>query len=122
MSARARAIRAKALCPGQTLDAGTVVRVMSQPHAIDEGKFEWLDTVVRLERHFFVFCALHAHMRLAEALVKDLFGRAIEGFEAQRVQKLSQAFKTHLGLEQKFVRSDKTKGWNKVCSGRHCKL
>ena len=92
------------------LDAGTVVRVMSQ-HAINERDSEWLDKVVRLDRRSFVFCALHAHMRLTEALVKDMFGRAIE---SRRVQKLKVAFKTHLGLENKFVRSEKTKGWNKV--------
>ncbi len=28
--------------------------------------------------------------------------------------KLSAAFKTHLDLEKKFVRSEKSKGWNKV--------
>ena len=95
---------------GITLAAGTVVRVMSQ-HAINERESEWLDKVVHLDRHAFVFCALHAHMRLTEALVKDMFGRAIE---SRRVQKLKEAFKTHLGLENKFVRSDKTKGWNKV--------
>ena len=74
------------------LDAGTVVRVMTQ-HAINERESEWLDKVVRLDRCVFVFCALHAHMRLTEALVKDLFGRAIED---RKVHKLSQAFKTHL--------------------------
>ena len=95
---------------GIALAAGTVVRVMSQ-HAMDERPSEWLDRLVRLDRRAFVFCALHAHMRLTEALVKDLFGRAIED---RKVHKLSQAFKTHLGLEKKFVRSDKTKGWNKV--------
>jgi len=78
---------------------------------MDERPSEWLDQLVRLDRRAFVFCTLHAHMRLTEALVKDLFGRAIE---ARKVHKLSQAFKTHLGLEKKFVRSDKTKGWNKV--------
>jgi hypothetical protein len=92
------------------LGEGAVVRVMSQ-HAIDERDSEWLDKVVRLDRHSFVFCALHAHMRLTEALVKDMFGRAIE---SQRVKKLKEAFQKHLGLENKFVRSDKTKGWNKV--------
>jgi hypothetical protein len=95
---------------GIALDAGTVVRVMSQ-HAIDERKSEWLDTIVLLDGRSFVFCALHAHMRLTEALVKDMFGRAIE---SRRVPKLKEAFKTHLGLENKFVRSEKTKGWNKV--------
>ena len=95
---------------GIVLEAGTVVRVMSQ-HAINERDSEWLDKIVHLDRHSFVFCALHAHMRLTEALVKDLFGRAIE---SRRVQKLKEAFKTHLGLENKFVRSEKTKGWNKV--------
>ena len=95
---------------GIALDAGTVVRVMVQ-HAIDERSSDLLDRVVRLDRHSFVFCALHAHMRLTEALVKDMFGRAIE---SRRVQKLKEAFKTHLGLENKFVRSEKTKGWNKV--------
>ncbi len=34
--------------------------------------------------------------------------------EARRVHKLSQTFKMHLGLEKKFMRSDKIKGWNKV--------
>ena len=92
------------------LGAGTVVRVMSQ-HAINERDSEWLDQVVHLDRRSFVFCALHAHMRLTEALVKDMFGRAIE---SRRVTKLKEAFKTHLGLENKFVRSEKTKGWNKV--------
>jgi hypothetical protein len=48
-------------------------------------------------------------MRLTEALVKDLFGRAIE---SRRVPKLKEAFQTHLGLSNKFVRSEK--GWNKV--------
>jgi hypothetical protein len=95
---------------GIALDAGTVVRVMSQ-HAINERESEWLDKLVHLDRHSFVFCALHAHMRLTEALVKDMFGRAIE---SRRVQQLKKACKTHLGLENKFVRSEKTKGWNKV--------
>ncbi len=84
---------------GIDMDAGTVVRVMTQ-HAINERESEWLDKVVCLDRHAFVFCALHAHMRLTEALVKDLFGRATE---ARRVPKLSAAFKTHLGLEKKFA-------------------
>ncbi len=80
-------------------------------HVVNQRESEWLDKVVRLDRHAFVFCALHAHIRLTEALVKDLFWRAIE---ARRVPKFSAAFKTHLGLEKKFVRSEKTKGWNKV--------
>jgi hypothetical protein len=92
------------------LDAGTVVRVMSQ-HAINERDSEWVDIVIHLDRRSFVFCALHAHMRLTEAIVKDMFGRAIE---SRRVTKLKEAFKTHLGLENEFVLSEKTKGWNKV--------
>ena len=60
----------------------------------------------------FVFCALHAHMRLTEELVKDMFGRAID---SRRVQRLKDAFKTHLNLENKFVRLDNKHGkWNKV--------
>jgi hypothetical protein len=61
------------------LDAGTVVRVMSQ-HAINERDSELVDKVIHLDRRSFVFCALHAHMRLTEALVrvKEMFGRAIE--------------------------------------------
>ena len=92
------------------MDAGSVVRIVSQ-HAIDERSSAWLDGRVKLDRRSFVFCALHAHMRLTEAVVKDMFGRAIE---SRRVQKLKEAFKTHLGLENKFVRSEKTQGWNKV--------
>ncbi len=93
------------------LPEGAVVRVMSH-HAVDERNSEWLGSkVVSLDRRAFVFCALHAHMRLTEALVKDMFGRAIE---ARRVGKLNEAFKRHLGLEHKFVPSQKTKGWNKV--------
>jgi hypothetical protein len=95
---------------GISLDAGTVVRVVSH-HAIDERRSEWLDGVAPLDRRSFVFCALHAHMRLTEALLKDMFGRAID---SRRVQRLKDACKEHLGLENKFVRSDKTKGWNKV--------
>ncbi len=67
--------------------------------------------VVSMDRHAFVFCALHAHMRLTEALVKDMFGHAIE---SRRVKQLNEAFKKHLGLEHKFVPSRKTTGWNKV--------
>ena len=72
---------------GIALDAGTVVRVMVQ-HAIDERSSDLLDRVVRLDRHSFVFCALHAHMRLTEALVKDFFlrgparHRGLEGAKA----------------------------------------
>ncbi len=86
-----------------SLDAGTGVRAMGQ-HAIDERKSEWLDEVVHLDRRDFVFQALQAPimMLLTEALVKDMFGRSIE---AWRLQMLSQAFKMHLGLEKKFVRS-----------------
>ncbi len=54
-------------------------------------------------------------MRLtdSEALVRDMFGCSIE---SRRVQKLKEACKTHLGLDDdlKIVRSEKTKGWNKV--------
>jgi hypothetical protein len=50
-------------------------------------------------------------MRLTVALVKDLFERAIE---SQRVKKLKEAFHKHLGLENRFARSVKTKGCNKV--------
>ncbi len=50
---------------GIALEAGTVVRVMSQ-HTINERESEWLDKLVQLDRHSFVFCALHAHMRLTE--------------------------------------------------------
>jgi hypothetical protein len=73
------------------LDAGTVVRVMSQ-HAINECDSEWLDKVVHLDRRSFVFCALHAHMLLTEALVKDMFGHAIE---SRRVTKESQSSRRH---------------------------
>ncbi len=62
---------------GIALDAGTVVRVMSQ-NAINERESEWLDNLVHLDRHLLVFCSLHAHMWLMETLVKDMFGRAIE--------------------------------------------
>jgi hypothetical protein len=37
-----------------------------------------------------------------------------DAIESRRVTKLKEAFKAHLGLENKFVRSKKTKGWNKV--------
>ena len=91
-----------------------MVHVVSK-HAINERSSDWLDGRVKLDRRSFVFCALHAHMLLTEALVKDMFGRAIESRSlSRRVQKLKEAFKTHLGLENKFVRSEKTKGWNKV--------
>ena len=68
-------------------------------HAIDERDSEWLGKVFSMDRHSFVVCALHAHMRLTEALVKGIFGRAIE---SRRVKQLNEAFKTHLGLEHKW--------------------
>ena len=40
-----------------------------------------------------------------------MFGRAME---SRKVELLKKMFKEHLGLEIKFVRSEKTKGWNKV--------
>ena len=66
---------------------------------------------MRLDSRSFVFCALHARMRLSEALVKDMFGRAIE---LRKVDKLRAAFSTHLGIKDKFQRSSQSKGWNKV--------
>ena len=87
-----------------------MVRVVDQ-HPIDERRSEWLDERVQLDRRAFVFCGLHAHMRLTEALVKEMFGRAID---TGKVAQLRSAFKTHLGMEDKFVRSDKKRGWKKV--------
>ena len=93
--------------------AGSVVRVVDQ-HPIDERRSEWLDERVQLDRRAFVFCGLHAHMRLTEALVKEMFGRAID---TGKVAQLRSAFKTHLGMEDKFVRSDTAA---RSVAGRKC--
>jgi hypothetical protein len=50
-------------------------------------------------------------MRLTEALVKDMFGRAID---SGKVKELSSAFKKHLNIENKFVRNEGKRGWKKV--------
>ena len=92
------------------LQAGSVVRVVVQ-HRIDERRSEWLDGHVQLERAACCFCALHAHMRLTEALVKDMFGRAID---SGKVPQLRQAFKTHLDIQDRFVRNEGKRGWKKV--------
>ena len=97
------------------LPAGSVVRVVDQ-HPIDERRLECLDERVQLDRRAFVFCGLHAHMRLTEALVKEMFGRAID---TGKVAQLQSAFKTHQGMEDKLVRSDKKRGWKKVSFYRY---
>ena len=94
----------------ERLYAGSLVRIMSQ-HSCRERASDYLGGLVRLDSRSFVFCALHAHMRLSEALVKDMFGRAIE---SRKVDKLRAAFSTHLGIKDKFQRSSQSKGWNKV--------
>jgi len=91
--------------------ASSVVRVVVQ-YKIDERRSSWLDErVPQLDRAACVFCALHAHMRLTEALVKDMFGRAIE---SGKVPQLRQAFMTHLNIQDRFVRNDGRRGWKKV--------
>jgi len=94
----------------ERLCAGSLVRVMRQ-HKCSERTSAYLNGLVRLDPRAFVFCALHAHMRLSEALVKDMFGRAIE---SRRVESLKAAFQRHLNLRDKFQRSSQSKGWNKV--------
>ena len=90
--------------------ASSVVRVIVQ-HKLDERRSEWLDSHVQVDRAAYVFCALHAHMRLTEALVKDMFGRAIE---SGKVPQLREAFKTHLNIQDRFVRNEGKRGWKKV--------
>jgi len=92
------------------LPANSVVRVVSV-RSIDERRSEWLDDRVKLDRAAFVFCGLHAHMRLTEALVKDMHGRAIE---SGKVKQLIKAFKTHLDIQDRFVRNDAKRGWKRI--------
>jgi hypothetical protein len=100
----------KAISGKVSLPASSVVRVVVQ-YKIDERRSEWLDKRVQLDRSAFVFCALHAHMRLTEALVKDMFGRAIE---SGKVPQLREAFNTHLNIQDRFVRNEGKRGWKKV--------
>jgi len=50
-------------------------------------------------------------MRLTEALVKDMFGRAIE---SGKVPQLREAFKKHLNIQDRFVRNEGKRGWKKI--------
>ena len=87
------------------------MRVVSL-HRIDERQSVFLEGFTKLDRRSFAR-PMHpprAH-DLTETLVKDMFGRAME---SRKVELLKKMFKEHLGLEIKFVRSEKTKGWNKV--------
>ena len=59
----------------------------------------------------FCFCALHAHMRLTEALVKPMFARAIA---TNRVRELDFAFEKHLGLGGTFAQVQSEHGSGKV--------
>ena len=84
------------------LEAGTVVRVISQ-HVINERNSEWLDKIVRLDRHSLVFCALHALMRLMEALGRICLG-AQSSRGGCRSSRRHSRVETHLGLGNNFVR------------------
>jgi hypothetical protein len=59
----------------------------------------------------FCFCPLHAHMWLAEALVKPMFALAIA---SNRVPALNKAFKEHLGLDNMFAEVQSDQGTGKV--------
>ena len=107
---RGKKFDSEAAASEETLIAGSLVRVMRQ-HACSERTSEYLKTLLPLDARAFVFCALHAHMRLSEALVKDMFGRAIE---SRKVERLRSAFERHLGITNKFQKSSQTNGWNKV--------